>query len=106
MARYCNAKVDGLLRQGAATFARAKRIAAYDAVQKQIALHLPYIFICQISEVDAIPADFAATPAPYSLPLDRWLHGNDNPSALRNSYRRIAGRDSRQDCTRRVALSR
>ncbi len=69
MARYCNAKVDGLLRQGAATFDRAKRIAAYDAVQKQIALDLPYFFICQISEVDVIPADLRGYARPLLSPF-------------------------------------
>jgi peptide/nickel transport system substrate-binding protein len=69
LARYCNAKVDALLRQGAATFDRAKRIAEYRAVQQQIAYDLPYFFICQISEVDVIPSNLRGYARPLLSPF-------------------------------------
>ncbi len=70
MARYCNPKVDALLRQGAATFDRAKRVAAYRAVQQQIAYDLPYFFICQISEVDVIPSNLRGYARPLLSPFE------------------------------------
>ena len=69
IARYCSAKVDALLRQGAATFDRAQRIAAYHAVQQQIAYDLPYFFICQISEVDVIPSNLRGYARPLLSPF-------------------------------------
>jgi peptide/nickel transport system substrate-binding protein len=69
IARYCNAKVDALLQQGAATFDRAKRIAAYKRVQQQIAYDLPYFAICQISEVDVIPSDLRGYARPLLSPF-------------------------------------
>jgi peptide/nickel transport system substrate-binding protein len=69
IARYCNAKVDALLGQGAATFDRAKRVAAYRAVQQQIAYDLPYFFICQISEVDVIPSNLRGYTRPLLSPF-------------------------------------
>ncbi len=67
--RYCSAKVDALLRQGAATFDRGKRIAAYHAVQRQIVYDLPFFFICQISEVDVIPSDLRGYARPLLSPF-------------------------------------
>ena len=69
ISRYCNAKVDALLQQGAATFDRTKRIAAYRAVQQQIAYDLPYFFICQISEVDVIPSNLRGYARPLLSPF-------------------------------------
>jgi peptide/nickel transport system substrate-binding protein len=67
--RYCSARVDALLRAGAATFDRGKRIAAYRAVQRQIAYDLPFFFICQISEVDVVPADLRGYARPLLSPF-------------------------------------
>ncbi|MGB6986529.1 MAG: hypothetical protein WBD74_11200, partial [Candidatus Aquilonibacter sp.] len=51
------------------TFDRAKRIAAYHAVQMQIAYDLPYFFICQISEVDVIPSNLRGYARPLLSPF-------------------------------------
>jgi peptide/nickel transport system substrate-binding protein len=69
IARYCNARVDALLAQGSATFDRAKRIAAYHAVQQQIVHDLPYFFICQISEVDVVPLNLRGYDRPLLSPF-------------------------------------
>jgi peptide/nickel transport system substrate-binding protein len=69
LARYCNAKVDAWLREGAATFDRAARIAAYSKVQRQIAIDLPFFFICQISEVDVVPSNLRGYARPLLSPF-------------------------------------
>jgi peptide/nickel transport system substrate-binding protein len=69
ISRYCSAKVDALLQAGAATFDRAKRIAAYRGVQEQIAYDLPIFFICQISEVDVVPSNLRGYDRPLLSPF-------------------------------------
>lgn len=79
LSRYCNPGVDALLREGAASYDRAARLAAYRAVQRTIAHDLPYDFLCQISEVDVIPADLGGYVPPLLSPFNfvadwYWLH--------------------------------
>jgi peptide/nickel transport system substrate-binding protein len=70
MAHYCNPPVDALLREGAASYDRASRIAAYRAVQRTIAVDLPYDFLCQISEVDVIPVNLGGFIPPLLSPFN------------------------------------
>lgn len=79
LSRYCNPAVDALLRTGAASYDRATRVAAYRAVQRTIAHDLPYDFLCQISEVDVLPADLGGYSPPLLSPFNSvagwyWLH--------------------------------
>ncbi|HTU68823.1 MAG TPA: peptide ABC transporter substrate-binding protein [Candidatus Baltobacteraceae bacterium] len=70
MSRYCNPGVDALLRRGQASFDRQTRIAVYAEVQRRIAQDLPYFFICQISEVDVIPANLGGYQRPLLSPFN------------------------------------
>jgi peptide/nickel transport system substrate-binding protein len=79
VSRYCSSAVDALLQRAAASYDRATRIAAYSAVQRQIAAEMPYVFLCQINEVDVIPSDLGGYVAPLLSPYNfvarwYWLH--------------------------------
>jgi peptide/nickel transport system substrate-binding protein len=70
VARYCNPQVDALLQRGAASYDRARRIAAYATIQQLLAADLPYDFICQISEVDVTPDDLGGFAPPLLSPFN------------------------------------
>lgn len=70
MARYCNSGVDASLHEGAASYDRTSRIVAYGAVQRRIAVDLPYDFLCQISEVDVIPTNLGGFTRPLLSPFN------------------------------------
>ncbi|HEY5348818.1 MAG TPA: peptide ABC transporter substrate-binding protein [Candidatus Lustribacter sp.] len=70
VSRYCNADVDRLLERGAASYDRAARAAVYRQVQRRIARSLPYYFLCQISEVDVIPAQLGGYAPPLLSPFN------------------------------------
>ncbi|HTV92448.1 MAG TPA: peptide ABC transporter substrate-binding protein [Verrucomicrobiae bacterium] len=70
LSRYCNQTVDMLLKRATASFDRATRIAAYDAIQRQIVNDLPYYFICQVSEVDVIPMSLQGYQRPMLSPFN------------------------------------
>ncbi len=70
LSRYCSQTVDALLKRATASFDRATRIAAYDAIQRQIVNDLPYYFICQVSEVDVIPTSLQGYQRPLLSPFN------------------------------------
>jgi peptide/nickel transport system substrate-binding protein len=77
VARYCNPAVDALLRKAASTYDRAARTASYRAVQQTILHDLPYDFLCQINEVDVVPANLEGYVPPLLSPFNfvadwRW----------------------------------
>jgi len=69
LSRYCNPRVDALLERAASSYDRAARIAAYGEIQRQIAEDLPLDFLCQISEVDVIPATLGGYAPPLLSPF-------------------------------------
>ena len=74
-ARYCNAAVDGELREGAASFDRATRLRDYRLTQRQLLADLPYVFLCQISEIDVVPSRLRGYAQPLLSPFNsvaRW----------------------------------
>jgi peptide/nickel transport system substrate-binding protein len=69
IAGYCNAAMDRLLADAAASFDRNRRIADYRAVQAQMQSALPYVMLCQISEVDVIPSTMHGFAQPLLSPF-------------------------------------
>jgi ABC-type transport system substrate-binding protein len=70
MARYCNPTVDALLHKAASAYDRPARAASYRAVQQIIQHDLPYDFLCQINEVDVIPANLEGYVPPLLSPFN------------------------------------
>ncbi|MBV8245359.1 MAG: peptide ABC transporter substrate-binding protein [Candidatus Eremiobacteraeota bacterium] len=66
---YCDATMDKLLEEAAASFDRNVRIADYRAIQRRLMEALPYFLICQISEVDVIPGDLRGFAPPLLSPF-------------------------------------
>jgi peptide/nickel transport system substrate-binding protein len=70
VARYCNPAVDTLLHKGASSYVRASRMSAYRAVQRIIARDLPYMFLCQIREIDVVPVNLRGFVPPLLSPFN------------------------------------
>ncbi len=70
MARYCNPAVDALLHKAALSYDRPARAASYRAVQQIIQRDLPYDFLCQVNEVDVIPANLEGYVPPLLSPFN------------------------------------
>ena len=68
--RFCDASVDALLARGAASFDRSTRTAAYAEIQRKLATALPYVFLCQVSEVDVIPNNLQGFAPPLLSPFN------------------------------------
>ncbi|MBV8638703.1 MAG: hypothetical protein JO322_11535, partial [Candidatus Eremiobacteraeota bacterium] len=63
-------RVDALLAQGASSYDRSTRAAAYRQIQHILADQLPYAFLCQISEVDVIPENLRGFAPPLLSPFN------------------------------------
>ncbi|HET9030105.1 MAG TPA: peptide ABC transporter substrate-binding protein [Candidatus Aquilonibacter sp.] len=66
---YCDKKMDALLTHAVSSFDPKVRIADYAAVQEQIQRDLPYLMLCQISEVDVIPSGMRGFAQPLLSPF-------------------------------------
>jgi len=67
--RYCDAKTQALLDDGASTFDKKRRLHDYAAVQRRLAADQPMIFLYQVREVDVVPNQLAGyTPSMYTSP--------------------------------------
>lgn len=74
-ARYCNPAVDRALQRGVVAFGRNARRRAYRFVQRQLLADMPYAFLCQVSEIDVIPAGLKGYARPLLSPyvsIARW----------------------------------
>lgn len=77
MSGYCDAQTDRLLAQAASSFDRSVRLADYSAVQRRVQAAVPYVMLCQISEVDVIPSGLRGFAQPLLSPFNsagswRW----------------------------------
>ena len=74
-ASYCNRAVDRALAHAVTVFDRTSRSRDYSFVQRQVLKDLPYYFLCQMSEVDVIPARLRGFERPLLSPFNsvaRW----------------------------------
>jgi peptide/nickel transport system substrate-binding protein len=75
-ARYCSRAVDAALSEGARSFDRGARRAAYARVQRRLLLDLPLAFLFQGCEIDVIPNGLSGfVPSLYFSPFAtarRW----------------------------------
>lgn len=74
-ASYCNRAVDRALAHAVTVFDRTSRSRDYSFVQRQILKDLPYYFLCQMSEIDVIPARLRGYERPLLSPFNsvaRW----------------------------------
>jgi hypothetical protein len=59
-------------------FDRKARLRDYSFVQRQVLNDLPYYFLCQVSEIDVIPARLHGYGRPLLSPFNsvaRWHYG-------------------------------
>lgn len=76
-ARYCNPAVDRALERGAASFDRSVRRRAYGFIQRRLLADVPYDFLCQVSEIDVLPARLKGYDRPLLSPyasVARWRY--------------------------------
>ena len=74
-ASYCNPAVDRALAHAITVFDRTARSRDYAFVQRQVLKDLPYYFLCQMSEIDVIPARLRGYELPLLSPFNsvaRW----------------------------------
>ena len=74
-ARYCNPAVDRALQRGVYVFDRNARRHAYRFLQRQLLTDVPYDFLCQVSEIDALPSNLEGYERPLLSPYNsvaRW----------------------------------
>ncbi len=72
---YCDASMDKLLKSAVSSFNMNVRVADYHAIQQRLQADLPYLLICQISEVDVIPRNMEGFAQPLLSPfnsVNRW----------------------------------
>lgn len=77
MSGYCDATMDKLLERAVSSFDRNVRAADYHAIQARMQSALPYLMLCQISEVDVIPSGLEGFAQPLLSPFNsvaawRW----------------------------------
>ena len=77
IAGYCDTTMDRLLDHAVSSFDPKVRTADYHAIQQRMQIALPYLMLCQISEVDVIPSGMRGFAQPLLSPFNsiaawRW----------------------------------